>query len=131
MPVDERGRADDLHAGHRRPAGARGREPSCGWADPQTTGKPAGSDFAFEKKSLRVVAALVSGSREGEHLARMYGRDEKWDAAALTSAADLVIDAGAMAWARADRRIKAACTALQEGRSRPGGRCPTCRPWPL
>jgi geranylgeranyl diphosphate synthase, type I len=91
------------------------------WGDPAVTGKPAGSDLAARKKSLPVVAALTSSSRAAYLLARLYERDDAFDAAAIARAAELVGKAGGRAWALAEagRRIDAARAALAEARPEP------------
>lgn len=69
------------------------------WGAPEVTGKPAGSDLTSRKKSLPVVAALTSDTREGEQLARLYGRAEDLDETRIVHAAHLVEAAGGRAWA--------------------------------
>ncbi|MFJ8663994.1 family 2 encapsulin nanocompartment cargo protein polyprenyl transferase [Streptomyces sp. NPDC093795] len=70
------------------------------WGDPDRTGKPAGADLVAHKKSLPVVAALVSGTPAGEELAELYARPVL-DAAAARAAADAVERAGGRDWAQA------------------------------
>lgn len=43
------------------------------WGDPSRTGKAAGADLIARKKSLPVVAALVSGTPAAAELAMLYG----------------------------------------------------------
>jgi geranylgeranyl diphosphate synthase type I len=38
------------------------------WGDPDTTGKPAGTDLALRKKSMPVVSALAAGGAEADEL---------------------------------------------------------------
>lgn len=38
------------------------------WGDPQTTGKPAGSDLRSRKKSMPIVSALAAGGPEADEL---------------------------------------------------------------
>jgi geranylgeranyl diphosphate synthase, type I len=84
------------------------------WGDPETTGKPTGSDLSSRKKSLPVVAALGAGTPESRRLAWLYGLDEPWDPAAVSHAADLVEAAGGREWAQAEagRRMAAAYSEL-------------------
>lgn len=91
------------------------------WGDPAVTGKPAGNDLAARKKSLPVVAALTSGGQAARHLARLYQREDAFDAAAVAHAAELVEMAGGRAWAlaEAERRIQAAREALAGARPEP------------
>ncbi|RVU17265.1 polyprenyl synthetase family protein [Streptomyces antnestii] len=84
------------------------------WGDPARTGKAAGADLAVRKKSLPVVAALVSGTPEAGRLAALYGvvgpddgppREEELEAMALA-----VERAGGRDWAQlhaADRMARA------------------------
>ncbi|MGW3985960.1 family 2 encapsulin nanocompartment cargo protein polyprenyl transferase [Streptomyces sp. NPDC004830] len=78
------------------------------WGDPRRTGKPAGADLAVRKKSLPVVAALVSGTPEAAELAELYARPgEKED---LDHIATAVERAGGRDWAQiqaADRMARA------------------------
>lgn len=91
------------------------------WGDPAVTGKPAGNDLTARKKSLPVVAALASGSRAAYLLARLYEREDAFDAAAVARAAELVEKAGGRAWALAEvgRRIEAARVALAQAHPEP------------
>jgi len=66
------------------------------WGDPAVTGKPVFSDLRSRKKSLPVVAALTSGTPEGQELAQLY-RNPLPDAC-LAQAAALVDRAGGRAW---------------------------------
>jgi geranylgeranyl diphosphate synthase type I len=86
------------------------------WGSPEVTGKPVGADLRTRKKSLPVVAALRSGSREANALRALYGRHEAFDDEAVQRAADLVEGAGGRAWAtrEADRQLHLACAALQD-----------------
>lgn len=69
------------------------------WGDPETTGKPVHSDLRSRKKSLPVVAALNSGTPEGDRLAALYRRDREPDDDEVREAAELVIAAGGRAYA--------------------------------
>jgi geranylgeranyl diphosphate synthase type I len=91
------------------------------WGDPETTGKPAGSDLSSRKKSLPVVAALTAGTPDSRRLAWLYGLDEPWDATAVAHAADLVEGAGGREWAQAeaDRRMAVAYAELAGARPDP------------
>jgi geranylgeranyl diphosphate synthase type I len=84
------------------------------WGDPTVTGKAAGADLACRKRSLPVVAALVSGAPAGRELAQMYAGHRSLDETAIIHAAELVEAAGGRAWAQAeaDRRMRAALRAL-------------------
>ncbi|MEV7087122.1 family 2 encapsulin nanocompartment cargo protein polyprenyl transferase [Streptomyces sp. NPDC093085] len=68
------------------------------WGDPDRTGKPAGADLAAHKKSLPVVAALVSGTPAAGELAELYRRP--LDAEGVRRAADAVERAGGRDWAQ-------------------------------
>jgi geranylgeranyl diphosphate synthase type I len=93
------------------------------WGDPSVTGKPARADLVAGKKTLPVVAALTSGTPAGRRLARLYGREEQLDEAAVAQAAELVEAAGGRAWATAerDRRTRAALEALEQAHPDPQG----------
>jgi geranylgeranyl diphosphate synthase type I len=84
------------------------------------TGKPILSDLRAKKKSLPVVAALVSGTAAGRELAEVYRRDAPMDEAVLRQAADLVAEAGGRAWAQeeAARRLGAGLSCLEAARPR-------------
>lgn len=73
------------------------------WGDPARTGKPAGADLAVRKKSLPVVAALASGTREAEELKALYGPPgpRKESEAELEEIALAVERAGGRDWAQA------------------------------
>ncbi|MEJ3744673.1 family 2 encapsulin nanocompartment cargo protein polyprenyl transferase [Actinomycetes bacterium KLBMP 9797] len=73
------------------------------WGDPAATGKPARSDLQHRKKSLPVVAALVSGTPAGSELAALYHRDQPLAESDLHRVAELVDAAGGRAWCR--RRV--------------------------
>ncbi|TFI26306.1 polyprenyl synthetase family protein [Streptomyces sp. 4R-3d] len=78
------------------------------WGDPARTGKPAGADLVAHKKSLPVVAALVSGHPAAEELADLYRRP--MDETAVARAASAVERAGGRDWAQAqaaDRMARA------------------------
>jgi geranylgeranyl diphosphate synthase type I len=85
------------------------------WGRPEVTGKPAASDLRERKKSIPVVAALMSGTPAGDRL-----RDLQPDPSTLLSeqqierAAGLVDEAGGRHWAQAeaDRRVERAEGAL-------------------
>ncbi|MEU6364309.1 family 2 encapsulin nanocompartment cargo protein polyprenyl transferase [Streptomyces sp. NPDC046931] len=78
------------------------------WGDPSRTGKPAGADLMARKKSLPVVAALVSGTPAAAELARLYqGPYEKGE---LERTVLAVEQAGGRDWAQvqaADRMARA------------------------
>lgn len=64
------------------------------WGDPRITGKPVHSDLRRRKKSLPVVAALTSGTPEGEELALLYQDADELAAEELANAARLIDLAG-------------------------------------
>jgi geranylgeranyl diphosphate synthase type I len=70
------------------------------WGDPVVTGKPVYSDLRSRKKSLPVVAALISGTPAGRELAALYHRDRSLSDADLVRAAALIDTAGGRAWSR-------------------------------
>ncbi|MEU6088007.1 family 2 encapsulin nanocompartment cargo protein polyprenyl transferase [Streptomyces sp. NPDC047085] len=76
------------------------------WGDPRRTGKPAGADLAVRKKSLPVVAALVSGTPAAAELAELYGKPyvatESGDDGELARTALAVEQAGGRDWAQAE-----------------------------
>lgn len=84
------------------------------WGDPGVTGKPVYSDLHSRKKSLPVVAALVSETEAGRKLAELYHSDRRPAGIDLVHAADLVDIAGARAWSqsRADELVAQAVTEL-------------------
>ncbi|MFF4589791.1 family 2 encapsulin nanocompartment cargo protein polyprenyl transferase [Streptomyces sp. NPDC001388] len=78
------------------------------WGDPRHTGKPVGADLAARKKSLPVVAALVSGTPAAGELAELYARPGLPED--LDRTAQAVERAGGRAWAQeqaADRMSRA------------------------
>jgi geranylgeranyl diphosphate synthase type I len=78
------------------------------WGDPRSTGKPAGADLAARKKSLPVVAALVSGTPESAELAALYAAP--YAEGDLERTALAVERAGGRDWAQvqaADRMARA------------------------
>jgi geranylgeranyl diphosphate synthase type I len=78
------------------------------WGDPRRTGKPAGADLAARKKSLPVVAALVSGTPAAAELAELYALPYAPGDLERTTLA--VERAGGRAWAQeqaADRMARA------------------------
>ena len=70
------------------------------WGDPATTGKPIYSDLDSRKKSLPVVAALVSDTPAGHELADLYRRESPLSSGDLVHAADLVDQAGGRTWSQ-------------------------------
>lgn len=71
------------------------------WGDPDRTGKPVHSDLRHRKKSLPVVAALVSGTAAGRDLAALYAGEPPLPDTDVARAARLVEAAGARDWCRA------------------------------
>jgi geranylgeranyl diphosphate synthase, type I len=86
------------------------------WGAPEITGKPVRSDLRTRKKSLPVVAALTSGTEDGDQLAELLTRPEPLDEDDLIRAAGLVEAAGGKAWAEkeADAALAAAIGCLDE-----------------
>ena len=84
------------------------------WGDPAVTGKAAHSDITARKKSLPVVAALMSGTAAGRELALLYARRDPLSADDVAVAAALVGASGARTWceAEASRQLGAALEAL-------------------
>ncbi|MEV7007476.1 polyprenyl synthetase family protein [Streptosporangium sp. NPDC051022] len=80
------------------------------WGNPETTGKPAGSDLRARKKTLPIVAALTGGTAAAGRLAALLARPEPLSEADLLLAAELVDEAGGRAWAEKEavRRLDAA-----------------------
>jgi len=70
------------------------------WGDPAVTGKPVYSDLLSRKKSLPVVAALVSGTPAGPELAELYQREAPLSDTDLAHAADLIDIAGGRTWSQ-------------------------------
>lgn len=85
------------------------------WGDPVVTGKPIYSDLRNRKKSLPVVAALVSGTPAGRELASLYHRDQPLSDDELVHAAELVDAAGGRSWSQgqADELLTSALSELQ------------------
>ncbi|EDY48535.1 polyprenyl diphosphate synthase [Streptomyces clavuligerus] len=81
------------------------------WGDPGRTGKPAGADLVSHKKSLPVVAALMSGTPAGTELAELYRTPLTGDD--VRRAADAVEAAGGRDWAQAEAADRMA-DAVQE-----------------
>lgn len=71
------------------------------WGDPVITGKPVYSDLRNRKKSLPVVAALISNTLAAGELAWLYHRDQPLSDADLVHAAELIDIAGGRAWSQA------------------------------
>jgi geranylgeranyl diphosphate synthase type I len=86
------------------------------WGKPKITGKPVFSDLRNRKKSLPVVAALVSNTAPGAELAKLYHRSVPPNENELKRAADLVEQAGGRAWSQsqADELTARAITRLDE-----------------
>jgi geranylgeranyl diphosphate synthase type I len=84
------------------------------WGDPRRTGKPAGADLAARKKSLPVVAALVSGTEAAAELAGLYATPYvTGDADGVARTALAVERAGGRDWAQAEAADRMA-RAVQE-----------------
>lgn len=78
------------------------------WGDPRLTGKPVGADLAARKKSLPVVAALLSGTDAGAELAALYAGTRPLGAAGIARATALIEAAGGRDWARREASVRAA-----------------------
>ncbi|WP_408055991.1 family 2 encapsulin nanocompartment cargo protein polyprenyl transferase [Streptomyces blattellae] len=87
------------------------------WGDPCRTGKPAGADLAARKKSLPVVAALVSGSPAAAELAELYRGPYR--EADLERTALAVEQAGGRDWAQAQAADRMAHAMRQLSRAVP------------
>ncbi|MFI9761965.1 family 2 encapsulin nanocompartment cargo protein polyprenyl transferase [Streptomyces sp. NPDC051963] len=87
------------------------------WGDPCTTGKPAGADLAVRKKSLPVVAALVSGTPAAAELAELYGAP--YQEADLERTVLAVERAGGRDWAQAQAADRMAHAMRQLSRAVP------------
>jgi geranylgeranyl diphosphate synthase type I len=70
------------------------------WGDPAVTGKPVGADLVARKKSLPVVAALGSGTADGERLAGLYALERPLTPEELAQCAAAVEGAGGRGWAQ-------------------------------
>ncbi|HEU5333705.1 MAG TPA: polyprenyl synthetase family protein [Actinocrinis sp.] len=70
------------------------------WGDTSRTGKPVAADLRARKRSAPVVAALCSGSREGERLAALMASAGELSEEDVALAAKLVEESGGRAWAR-------------------------------
>jgi geranylgeranyl diphosphate synthase type I len=92
------------------------------WGDPATTGKPVLSDLRARKKSLPVVAALITGNSAARRLAQLYHRPAPLNDADLRTCAELIEQAGGHAWARAEAQcqLNAALECLRAANPEPG-----------
>ncbi len=70
------------------------------WADPNVTGKPVGNDVVRRKRTLPVVAALLSGTTAGEELERLYRLNRTLTPHEAVRATELIEDAGGRSWVR-------------------------------
>jgi len=70
------------------------------WGDEKRTGKPVAADLRARKRSAPVVAALASGTREGERLAALLASPEELSEEDVALAAKLVEESGGRAWTR-------------------------------
>ncbi|MFK8844947.1 polyprenyl synthetase family protein [Streptomyces sp. Ac-502] len=68
--------------------------------DPAVTGKPVGADLAAGKKTLPVLAALASGTWQGQELATVLADSTPQQGTELERAALLVEEAGGVSTAR-------------------------------
>lgn len=69
------------------------------WGDPAVTGKPVYADLLRRKKSAPVVAALNSGTPQGQRLRELYRGGAVLSEAELENAAALIESAGGRTWA--------------------------------
>jgi geranylgeranyl diphosphate synthase type I len=95
------------------------------WGDPDTTGKPSGTDLVLRKKSMPVVSALAAGGVEADELrALILGPEdtgaplEPLDADQVSRARYLVEACGGREWTavRAKSNLDAALGALERVR---------------
>ncbi|MCX4695877.1 polyprenyl synthetase family protein [Streptomyces sp. NBC_01408] len=77
------------------------------WGDPEITGKPVGADLAARKKSMPVVAALVSDTGAAAELAALYAGSAPLGPAGIARATELVEQAGGRDWARREASVRA------------------------
>ena len=70
------------------------------WGDEGRTGKPVAADLRARKRSAPVVAALTSGTREGERLAALMATPGELPEEDVALAAKLVEESGGRAWCR-------------------------------
>jgi geranylgeranyl diphosphate synthase type I len=86
------------------------------WGKPRVTGKPVFSDLRNRKKSLPVVAALVSGTKAGGELSALYAQPGPLTEKDLKHAANLVEQAGGRTWSQsqADELTTRAIARLDE-----------------
>jgi geranylgeranyl diphosphate synthase type I len=68
------------------------------WGEADRTGKPVAADLRARKRSAPVVAALASGTREGERLASLMASSGELSEEDVALAAKLVEEAGGRAW---------------------------------
>jgi len=95
------------------------------WGNPQSTGKPVGSDLRARKKSLPISWATANGGAAGRELAAWLRTAGGSDTdAAVAHAAALVEAAGGRAWAEeeARRRLSLGETALASAPLDPAAR---------
>jgi geranylgeranyl diphosphate synthase type I len=86
------------------------------WGAPEITGKPVRADLRARKKSLPVVAALNSGTIQGDELRQLLGRPEALSEQDLIDAARLVEESGGKQWTEteADSQLAQAERCLAE-----------------
>jgi geranylgeranyl diphosphate synthase type I len=70
------------------------------WGEEGRTGKPVAADLRARKRSAPVVAALTSGTREGERLASLMAAPGELSEEDVALAAKLVEESGGRAWTR-------------------------------
>jgi geranylgeranyl diphosphate synthase type I len=91
------------------------------WGDEGRTGKPVAADLRARKRSAPVVAALTSGTREGERLAALMATPGELPEEDVALAAKLVEESGGRAWCqeRADLHTNEALSRLDRLAARP------------
>jgi geranylgeranyl diphosphate synthase, type I len=84
------------------------------WGEADRTGKPVAADLRARKRSAPVVAALTSGTREGERLAALLSAPGELSDEDVALAAKLVEESGGRAWTRehADQHTREALDRL-------------------
>jgi len=84
------------------------------WGEADRTGKPVAADLRARKRSAPVVAALTSGTREGERLAALLNAPGELSDEDVALAAKLVEESGGRAWTRehADQHTREALERL-------------------
>jgi geranylgeranyl diphosphate synthase type I len=92
------------------------------WGESGRTGKPVAADLRARKRSAPVVAALTSGTREGERLAALLAAPGELSDEDVALAAKLVEESGGRAWTleHADQHTREALNRLDRLSAAPG-----------